>query len=254
VLIEHCTFSTGDDCVVLKSGYNEDGWRVGRPTENVIMRYCVSHRGHGGLVIGSEMSGDVRNVYMHDCEFEGTDRAIRIKSRRGRAGVVERIFARDLKVKNLQREVAILNMDYSSDQKQAANEKPPVYRDMQFENIVGDGAPTAILIQGLEDSPVENIRFVNLTITSKRGVVAQHAKGMVFDRAQITPAQGPVFDLSDSSDILIRNSRAPQGAETFLRLEGQHSRGVRIESSDLSGAKQKFVTGAGVAAEAVAVK
>src|SRR5262245_5044993 len=67
VLIEHCTFSTGDDCVVLKSGYNEDGWRVGRPTENVIMRYCTSRRGHGGLVIGSEMSGGVRNVYMHDC-------------------------------------------------------------------------------------------------------------------------------------------------------------------------------------------
>ncbi len=90
LLIEDCTFSTGDDCVVLKSGYNEDGWRVNRPTENGVMRHSSSTRGHGGLVVGSEMSGGVRNVFMEDCHFEGTDRAIRIKSKRGRGGVRSR--------------------------------------------------------------------------------------------------------------------------------------------------------------------
>src|SRR5688572_28132207 len=168
MLIEDCTFDTGDDCVVLKSGYNEDGWRVGRSTENVIMRNCFSKRGHGGLVIGSEMSGDVRNVFMENCEFEGTDRAIRIKSRRGRGGVVENVYARNLKVKNMKYEVAILNMDYSADKNQAANEKPPVFRNMRFENITGVGAPTAVLIQGLDDSPIENIHFVNLTVNSTK--------------------------------------------------------------------------------------
>jgi polygalacturonase len=251
MLIEHCSFSTGDDCVVLKSGYNEDGWRVARPTENVIMRYCSSKRGHGGLVIGSEMSGGVRNVYLHDCEFEGTDRAIRIKSRRGRAGTVEHIFARDLKVKNLQHEVVILNMDYSSDQKQAANEKPPVFRDMQFENISGDGAPTAILIQGLEDSPIENIRFGNLRIRSTAGVVATHVKGLQFSDLKFEVSKGPMFRLNDASQVVIQKVNAPPNTDVFLQLDGARSRGNRIETCDLSGATRKVAAGEGVPADAV---
>jgi polygalacturonase len=254
LLIENCTFDTGDDCVVLKSGYNEDGWRIGRPTENVIMRNCSSKRGHGGLVVGSEMSGGVRNVFMEDCEFAGTDRAIRIKSRADRGGVVENIYARNLRVKNMQREVAILNMDYGSDRNQAATQKPPVFRNMQFENIAGAGAPTAILIQGLADSPIENIRFLNTTIRSTKGVVANYAKGLVFDNVQITPAQGAVFDLNEVSSVTIRKSNSPQGAETFLKLSGKSSRGVLIEACDLAAAKQKFTLGAGVSADAVEIK
>lgn len=254
MLIENCTFDTGDDCVVLKSGYNEDGWRVGRPTENVIMRNCFSKRGHGGLVIGSEMSGSVRNVFMEDCEFEGTDRAIRIKSRADRGGVVENIYARNLKVKSMQREVVILNMDYGSDRQKLAKTAPPVYRNMQFENITGDGAPTAILIQGMADSPIENIRFKDMTIKSTKGVVANFAKGLVFDNVQVTPAGGPVFKLMDASDITIKKSNAPKGAELFLQLGGRTSRAVTLEACDLSGAKQKFVVGADLKPEEVIIK
>lgn len=254
LLIENCTFDTGDDCVVLKSGYNEDGWRVGRPTENVILRNCSSKRGHGGLVIGSEMSGGVRNVFMEDCEFAGTDRAIRIKSRGDRGGVVENIYARNLKVKNMQREVAILNMDYGSDRNQTTIRKAPVFRNMQFENITGDGAPMAILIQGLADSPIENIRFVNMTIRSTKGVVANYAKGLVFDNVQVTPAQGAVFDLNEVSGVTIRKSNSPQGVETFLKLSGKASRGVRIEACDLAGAKQQFTLGEGVSASVMEIK
>jgi polygalacturonase len=254
VLIEHCTFDTGDDCVVLKSGYNEDGWRVGRPTENVIMRHCFSKRGHGGLVIGSEMSGDVRNVFMHDCQFEGTDRAIRIKSKRGRGGVVENIYTRHLKVKNMKREVAILNMDYSADRNQAANEKPPVFRNMQFEDITADGAPTALLVQGLEDSPIENIRFKNVRIASLTGVTANWAKGLVFDNVQITRDIGPVYNLKECAAIAIVRSRAAKGTGTFLNLEGASSTGVRIEDCNLAEARTKFVTGEGVAGGAVELK
>ncbi len=252
VLIEDCVFDTGDDCVVLKSGYNEDGWRVGRPTENVIMRRCVSKRGHGGLVIGSEMSGDVRNVFMEDCEFEGTDRAIRIKSRRGRGGVVENVFARNLRVKDMRYEVVILNMDYSADRKQAANEKPPVYRNMHFENITGDGAPTAILITGLEDSPIENIRFENMTIRSTRGVVCSNVKGLRFDNVQVTPAKGPVFTLTNAADVVIRGSTAPK-TDVFLKLEGTASGNVLLENCDLSLADSAVVPGTGVPAGAVRI-
>ena len=254
MLIEDCTFDTGDDCVVLKSGYNEDGWRVGRATENVIMRRCTSKRGHGGLVVGSEMSGSVSNVFMEDCEFEGTDRAIRIKSRADRGGVVENIFARNLKVKNMQREAVILNMDYSSDRQTLLKETPPVFRNMRFENITGDGAPTAILITGMESSPIENIQFANMTITSTKGVVASNVKGLTFDKVNVTPSKGAVFDLTNASDISIRHAVAPKNTEVFLKLTGTNSANVRIEASDLTAAKQKFVTGTGVSGDAVAVK
>ena len=253
VLIENCTFATGDDCVVLKSGYNEDGWRVGRPTENVIMRHCSSKHGHGGLVIGSEMSGGVRNVFMEDCEFAGTDRAIRIKSRADRGGVVEKIYARNLKVRNLQREVVILNMDYGADRNQAAAQKPPVFRNMQFENIIGDGAPMAILIQGMADSPVQNIRFVNMTIRSTKGVLVNCAKDLLFDNVQITPARGAVLDLNEVTGVTIRKSNAPQGVDTFLKLSGKESRDVRLEGCHLSGAKQESTLGEGVSADAVEI-
>jgi polygalacturonase len=253
LLIENCTFSTGDDCVVLKSGYNEDGWRVNRPTENVIMRNCFSKHGHGGLVVGSEMSGDVRNVFMYDCEFDGTDRAVRIKSRRGRGGVVENVWVKNIKVKNMQREVVIMNMDYSSDQKKAANEKPPVFRNMTISNVTGDGAPTAILITGVEDSPIENIRFENMNIRSEEGVVANFAKGLVFSNVNITPAKGISFDLANASGIVIEKSTAAAGTKQFLKVSGKSS-GIKLLGNDLNNAKEKVSTSAEVSANAVTIE
>jgi polygalacturonase len=191
---------------------------------------------------------------MENCEFAGTDRAIRIKSRADRGGVVENIYARNLKAKEMQREVIILNMDYGSDRNRAAAQKPPVFRDMRFENITGDGAPAAILIQGMADSPIENIRFVKMTIRSTKGVEANYAKDLVFDEVQVRPAQGAVFDLNEVSGITIRESSSPPGAEAFLKLSGKTSRGVRLEACDLAGAKQKFVLGEGVSAGVVEIQ
>lgn len=254
MLIEDCTFDTGDDCVVLKSGYNQDGWRVGRPTENVIMRRCFSKRGHGGLVVGSEMSGSVSNVFMEDCRFEGTDRAIRIKSRADRGGVVENIYARNLSVSNIQREVVILNMDYSSDRQTLLNEAPPVFRNMRFEHITADGAPMAILIQGMERSPIQDIQFADMTIKSTRGIVANFAKGLTFENVQVTPSRSPVFEFSNAVSIAIQGSVAPAGTDVFLKLAGTNSQGVRIEKGNLSGAKKPYVTADGVSTNAVIVR
>lgn len=251
LLIENCTFNTGDDCVVLKSGYNEDGWRVNRPTENVIMRHCSSKHGHGGLVVGSEMSGSVRNVFMHDCEFEGTDRAIRIKSKRGRGGVVERVYARDIKVRDMMEEVVILNMDYTADKNAAANEKSPVFRDMCFERITAQGAPVAIRITGNADSLIENIRFHDMDLSTTGGVIAKNVKRLRFEDLKLKTGKPPVFDFENASDITIRNITTSSGAAGFLKLEGAASGGIRIESSPA--AKHGITLGKGIAADAVTV-
>lgn len=194
VLIEHCTFSTGDDCVVLKSGYDQDGRRVGRPTENVVMRHCVAKRGHGGLVIGSEMSGSVRNVYLHDSSFEGTDRILRIKSRPGRGGVVENVWVDGVRGQNLKREAVILNMDYTSDPNKIVDQHPPIFREIHVKNLVANGVPVAIRITGMESSPIQNVSFDNVLIVAERGVVATHARGLRFRDLELTTAKGPRFE------------------------------------------------------------
>ncbi len=209
VLIEHCTFSTEDDCVVLKSGYNEDGWRVARPTENVVMRHCTSQRGHGGLVIGSEMSGDVRNVYMHDCDFEGTDRVLRIKSRPGRGGVVENVWVENVTARELKYEVAILNMDYSADTSAIVNPAPPAFRNITVRKVAASGAPVAVRITGLPTSPIQNLTFEDCAFVAERGVLLTHARDVAFRRSAIAPAQGERFVLDHAVGVTVDGQPFP---------------------------------------------
>lgn len=101
VRISNCHFDVGDDCIVIKSGYNEDGRRVGIPCENILVNNCTFAHGHGGVVIGSEMSGSVRNVTVANCVFDGTQRGLRVKTSLGRGGVVENFRASNLVMRNI---------------------------------------------------------------------------------------------------------------------------------------------------------
>lgn len=254
LLVEYCTFNTGDDCMVLKSGYNQDGWRVAKPTENVVMRHCTGKEGHGGLVIGSEMSGDVRNVYMHDCEYDGTDHALRIKSRIDRGGIVENVWVENIRAKNMQRDVVILNMDYSADRQEILVKKPPLFRNVHVKNVTADGAPVAIIITGVEESPIQDIHFEDMTISSKKGVVAKNAKNLTFKNIKINSSDGPVFDLTNASGITIDRVTAAGKGNPFLKLEGAGSDNVVIQSSDLSKMKGPVQLGEGVSKNAVTIK
>jgi len=201
VLIEYCTFSTGDDCVVLKSGYNQDGWRVNRPTENVVMRHSSSRRGHGGLVIGSEMSGSVRNVYMHDCDFVGTDRVLRIKSRPGRGGVVENVWVENVTGRDLKREVVILNMDYSSDKRAITDPAAPTFRNIHLRKVAATGAPVAVRITGMESSIIRDVTFDEVAFVAERGVLATHAENITFTRSALSATKGRLFELTSATGV-----------------------------------------------------
>ena len=114
VLIERCTFDTGDDCIALKSGRNDEGRRLGVPIENVIIRDCVMKDGHGGVVIGSEMSGGARNVFAERCRMDSPnlDRALRIKTNAVRGGLVERVYMRDVTVGQVAEALVTVNFYY----------------------------------------------------------------------------------------------------------------------------------------------
>jgi hypothetical protein len=167
--------------------------------------------------------------------------------------VVENIYARNLKATNMQRETVILNMDYGSDPHLPVNTKPPVFRNMQFENISGTSVQAAVTITGMESSPIENLRLVNLNITSQSGVNAKNLKNAVFKNVQVTPVKGTVYDFSNAAGISIQGAIAQSGTEVFAKVSGQGSRDIRIEGSDLSKAGRAYVLGTGVAANAVVV-
>ena len=165
VLIEDCDFATGDDCIAINSGMNEDGWRVGRPCENVLIRNCRMTRGHGGIVIGSGMSGGVRNITAHDCAIDGTELGIRLKAMRGRGGVVENVDVRDMRVDNILGEVIQITTFYSATTIKPKSEVPPVFRDIRMENITGSGG-IGIQLLGLPEEKLRHIVLRHVSIAA----------------------------------------------------------------------------------------
>ena len=171
-LVEHCLIDAGDDAVCLKSGKCEDGWRVGRPTENVVIRHVTCLSGHGGVVIGSEMSGDIHNVIAHDCNFDGTEIGIRLKSNATRGGIVEKIWCKNIRMKNIVYEAISINTDYSGFTRKDAKAFP-VFRDLQFNNIICDHAGMAVSITGKQELPIERILIKDVSFKAEKGLVFQ---------------------------------------------------------------------------------
>lgn len=228
MIIEDCSFSTGDDCIVLKSGLNEDGWRVNKPTENVIIRRCHTERGHGGVVIGSEMSGGVRNVFVHDCEFIGTNIGIRMKSRRGRGGVVENIWVQDTKMKNIGDQAFQINMFYGSGTLEPRTETPPTFRNIHLKNITCEGAGQAIELIGLPEKPLENVTVENVTISGENGVNCSDVKGVSFKNANIISKASPVMQFTNGENIKIDSLKFTATTGTLIKIDGSKTKNIRL--------------------------
>ncbi|MBN1342588.1 MAG: glycoside hydrolase family 28 protein [Phycisphaerae bacterium] len=209
VLIEHCYFNTGDDCICMKSGMNEDGWRVGRPTENVVVRYNLTEKGHGGVVFGSDTSGGIRNVFFHSCIFRGTDVGVRLKSTRGRGGVVERLWGRDIDMARIRREAVQITTAYRA-YMGTTQGKPPLFRNMTFTNLRVDGAAQALKLEGLPEAPIQNLRLADVTMTTTKGLQAEYADGIRLDNVAITAQAAPTLNWNHCRNLTIDGK--PQNA------------------------------------------
>ena len=219
VLIEDSFFSTGDDCIIIKSGLNEDGWRVGKPSENIVVRRVRGATGHGGVGIGSEMSGGVRNVWVHDCEFKGTDRGLRIKSMRGRGGVIENVWYERVKHEDLRLMVVELTTFYGSSTLTPHTQTPPTIRGVHVRDITAVGAGKAIDIIGLPERPIEDVTFDNVQITSNHGVRLVDAKNIHFDGVRVTAQEPPPFSIENGNGIAINHS-CPSAPDSCVQLAG----------------------------------
>lgn len=160
VLIEGCFFNTGDDCIAIKSGRNTDGRRVNVPSENLIIRNCTMKEGHGGVVIGSEISGSVRNVFAENCKMDSPmlERALRIKTNSVRGGVVENVYCRNIEIGQV-REAAVL-VDFNYEEGDSGN-FPPTVRNVYVDNMVCKTCPHVLWLKGYKRSLIQNVQLSN---------------------------------------------------------------------------------------------
>lgn len=167
VHISDCHISVGDDCITIKSGRDLQGRRLGVPCENITITNCTMLSGHGGVVIGSEMSGSVRKVTISNCVFDGTERGIRLKSTRGRGGVVEAIRVSNIVMSNIKKEAIVLDLMYSNMPAEEVSERTPVFRNIHISGLTGVNVKTPIKVRGLDESPITDLTFRDINMESK---------------------------------------------------------------------------------------
>ncbi|MFB3854842.1 MAG: glycoside hydrolase family 28 protein [Vicinamibacterales bacterium] len=180
VLVEDCTFDTGDDCIALKSGRNADGRRLAVPVENIVIRDCTMKDGHGGVVIGSEMSGGARNVFVERCRMDSPqlDRALRIKTNSVRGGFVENVFMRDVTIGQVAEAVVTIDYFYEEGDSGAF---PPLVRNVELRNVSSRKSRYGLLLRGYGRDPVRDVRLVDCRFENvAEGDVVEGVEDLVF--------------------------------------------------------------------------
>ncbi|MDO4293789.1 MAG: glycoside hydrolase family 28 protein [Eubacteriales bacterium] len=189
VLIEDSSFFTGDDCIAVNSGLNEDGWRRAVPCENVVIRRCSMTGGHGGLVVGSAISGGARNIFACDCDITGTMQGLRLKSMRGRGGYVENVRFENIRIGKVSHEAIQINMFYEFSTVMPKTDRPSRFHGISFSGISCEGAQTGIAMKGLPEQPLRDISFRDVSLTAKNAMTCFDTEELTFERVTIRPQE-----------------------------------------------------------------
>jgi len=270
VLIENSVFDVGDDALCMKSGRDADGRKRGMPIENVIIRGCTVYAAHGGFVIGSEMSGGARNIYVNNCTFIGTDIGLRFKTTRGRGGIVENIFIKDIYMKDIPAEAILFDMYYmAKDPVALAGEKrelpkvefkpvdetTPQFRNFHISNVYCNGAEKGIFVRGLPEMHVKDIVLENMVLQANKGIDVQEASSITFKNIKIISAEtNPVVDVIQSDNLVFDNITYKNGAELLFRVNGERSKNISIKNTDASKAKEKIIYELGATEKSITIK
>ena len=247
-VIVNCSFDVGDDAICIKSGKDEEGRKRGKPTENVIVDNCIVFHGHGGFVVGSEMSGGVRNIKVSNCTFMGTDVGLRFKSNRGRGGVVENIHISNICMVKIPTEPLLFDLFYGGtspvpdgdeperdaqmdDQFLPVTEATPQFKDIYIRDIACHGAARAMFFNGLPEMNVNNINISNVTITAERGAEIAESDGVKLNNVRIIAAQGPNLILHHAKNIEIDGFSGNGDEQAKLSVTGSRTQNINIAKS-----------------------
>lgn len=249
VAVYNSEFDVGDDAICMKSGRDAAGRKRAMPTENVQIYNCVVYDGHGGFVIGSEMSGGVKNIEIRDCTFIGTDTGLRFKSTRGRGGVVENIFMRRIFMKDIGAAAITFNMFYSgqapipdsgqqtvsvSELPAPVSEETPQFKNIYISEVICRGAEQALELLGLPEMPLQNIDLRNVSISASRGISCINAERVTLTNVEILSQKGPIMAFHNSTNVDIDHATYRSGAEVFLALSGSKTAKISVRKTNLS--------------------
>lgn len=258
VIMTNSWIDAGDDAICIKSGKDEDGRKRGIPSENIIVENCTCYHGHGGFVVGSEMSGGVKNVYVKNCRFSGTDVGLRFKSTRGRGGVVENIFIEDVVMNDIATEALLFDLFYGGKSALEALEdgdgepstdmvaKPVDETTPQFRNIYVDGvvcrsARRAMLFNGLPEMNVENVEVRNSVIEAEIGAEINESTNVLLENVRIVPRRGAALKINNAKDVVVKGFVCPEELTEAVKVTGSRNRNISIESSTATADKANIV-------------
>jgi len=221
IRISDSYFNTGDDAIVIKSGKNADGLRVNRITENITVTNCIVHRAHGAVVLGSETSGGIRNVVASNIVARGTDRGIRIKSGRGRGGLLENVRFDNWVIEDTPMPAIEITNYYTRVPQEPVSEKTPVFKNFAISNVTINRCRTAVSIEGLPEMPIEGLRLTDVIATAREGLRAFNTKGLELHNVRINPDGGVPFLIRDATDLDLNGvqTRNPQKDVPVVRLD-----------------------------------
>ncbi|MBC8053018.1 MAG: glycoside hydrolase family 28 protein [Sphingobacteriaceae bacterium] len=255
VLVENSVFDVGDDGICIKSGRDAQGRKRAMPTQNVVIRNCVVYHAHGGFVIGSEMSGGAKNIYVSDCTFIGTDIGLRFKTTRGRGGVVENIFIKNINMKDIAGEALLFDMYYAAvDPIPVAGEKrdapkvqllpvteeTPAFRNFYISNVVAHGAEKAIFVRGLPEMNINNIFLENMTLQAKKGIEIEEAQHIHMKNIHvITRDSKPVVSIVNSGNLSFDKLQYKEGAAVLFNVNGERSSKISVTNTNVIGSVNK---------------
>lgn len=185
VLVENSKFNTGDDAIVVKSGADQDGQRVKKPSQDIVIRNCEVDGGHGAFAIGSEMSGGVKNVFVDNLTVRYADYGLRFKSVVGRGGTVENVWTKNINVSRAGAAAIQFNLSYRPPDPGANLNTLPIFKNINIENFYCRHAKTAVELLGLPKSPLENITLKNAVIYARRGLEEKNVTGKNFQNVKI---------------------------------------------------------------------
>ncbi|MBN1867645.1 glycoside hydrolase family 28 protein [Candidatus Sumerlaeota bacterium] len=274
VRISNCHIDVGDDCITLKSGTNEDGRRVGRPCEKIAITNCTMVHGHGGVVIGSEMSAGVRDVVISNCVFVDTDRGIRIKSRRRRGGFIEDVRVDNIVMRNVLCPI-VMNAYYkcgsSPDDEFLHGKEPkpvepdgtPIFRNFHLANMTARNVRAAAgFLYGLPELPIEGVTFSNIVIsmsddpdvepdtpammygierTRGAGFFATNIKDVEFHNVHVTTESGPALTIENAEDIEIDGFRTHKTHADTPVVRMRNVRGALVRGCRSSAGTDRFL-------------
>ncbi|KAA8785734.1 polygalacturonase [Paenibacillus sp. 4624] len=240
VLVEQSMFDVGDDAICMKSGKDAEGRELGMPSEYVTIRDCTVYHGHGGFVIGSEMSGGVRHVRVTDCTFIGTDIGLRFKSARGRGGVVEdiqieRIYMKDIIMEAISFSFFYANMEGSArggDLAKEVSEETPVFRDIRISDVVCAGADTALFVSGLPEMPLDSVSIERFGVEARTGIQCAQAKHLQITGLQAQITEGPLIHLHNCKGATLEDIKGVGADGKLLKVTGLESAGIVCRETD----------------------